>query len=100
MLGVIFLMSAQGTIGSLLLVHKPKMVEIRQMKRDKFLPAEADITGGCPAWANKAADLQPGESGNSRRTRLLWLEHMGNSRLISPSEGIFKMIQLAVGQFP
>lgn len=36
-------MSAQGTIGSLLLVHKPKMVEIRQMKRDKFLPAEADI---------------------------------------------------------
>lgn len=42
-------MSAQGTIGSLLLVHKPKMVEIRQMKRDKFLPAEADITGGCPA---------------------------------------------------
>lgn len=95
-------MSAQGTIGSLLLVHKPKMVAIRQMKRDKFLPAEADITDGCPAWANKAADLntQPGESGNSRRARLLWLEHMGNSRLISPSEGIFKMIQLAVGQFP
>lgn len=38
-------MSAQGTIGSLLLVHKPKMVEIRQIKRDKFLPAEADIAG-------------------------------------------------------
>lgn len=42
-------MSAQGTIGSLLLVHKPKMVEIRQMKRDKCLPAEADIADGCPA---------------------------------------------------
>lgn len=95
-------MSAQRTIGSLLPVHKPEMVEIRQMKRDKLLLVEADIADGGPAWANKAADLntQPGESGNSRRARRLWSEHMGNSRLISPSEGIFKMIQVAVGQFP
>lgn len=67
------------------------MVEIRQIKRDKFLLVEADIADGGPAWANKAADLN---------TQRVALEHMGNSRLISPSEGIFKMIQVAVGQFP